>query len=102
LALRFNKRIKIAPGVRLNLSKTGISTTVGPRGASLNVSKKGVYANAGIPGTGLSTRTKLAAGKPVQKSPSNLEPPEMQKGGNLFAALGVIAIIGLFVWLIAS
>lgn len=31
---RFRKRIKIAPGVNINLSKSGISTTIGKRGAS--------------------------------------------------------------------
>lgn len=63
MAIRFRKRIKLMPGVHINLSKSGISTTVGPRGASVNVGKKGVYLNTSIPGTGISARTKLLDGK---------------------------------------
>ena|GEM_PF-3754097 len=57
--MRFQKRIKIAPGVRLNVSKSGVSTTVGKKGASVNVSDKGVYSNVGLPGTGISHRQRM-------------------------------------------
>ncbi|HEY7978341.1 MAG TPA: DUF4236 domain-containing protein [Rhizomicrobium sp.] len=57
---RFHRVISIIPGlVRLNLSKGGISGSVGPRGADVNIGKHGVTTNAGIPGTGLSYRQKL-------------------------------------------
>ncbi|WP_254916319.1 DUF4236 domain-containing protein, partial [Pseudomonas aeruginosa] len=32
MGFRFSKRITIVPGVRLNISGSGISTSVGPRG----------------------------------------------------------------------
>ncbi|KAA5952069.1 MULTISPECIES: DUF4236 domain-containing protein [unclassified Pantoea] len=54
MGLRYRKRIKIAPGLSLNISKSGISTSIGGRGATINVSKKGVRTTVGIPGTGLS------------------------------------------------
>jgi len=57
--LRFQKRLSILPGVRVNLSKSGVSTSVGPRGADINIGRHGVTANAGIPGTGLSYRRKI-------------------------------------------
>ena len=50
------------PGVRINLSKSGISTSVGPRGAKVTFGPKGTYINAGIPGTGLYTREKISSG----------------------------------------
>jgi hypothetical protein len=57
---RFHRVINIIPGlVRLNLSKGGISGSVGPRGADVNIGKHGVTTNAGLPGTGLSYRQKL-------------------------------------------
>jgi hypothetical protein len=57
---RFHRVISIIPGlVRLNLSKGGLSGSVGPRGADVNIGKHGVTTNAGIPGTGLSYRQKL-------------------------------------------
>ena len=62
MGFRFQKRISILPGVRINLSKSGVSTSLGPRGADVNIGKDGVTANAGIPGTGLSYRQKVGRG----------------------------------------
>ena len=60
MAWRYRKRIKIAPGVYINLSKSGVSTTIGTKGASVNIGKNGTYLNTGIPGTGLYNRRKLS------------------------------------------
>lgn len=58
--MRFRKSIKITKGVKLNLSKTGASFTVGPgKGVSLNVGNKGAYLNWSIPGTGVYDRVRL-------------------------------------------
>lgn len=58
--VRFQKRISVLPGVKINLSKTGVSTSVGGRGASVNVGMTGRRTiNLGIPGTGLSYRAPL-------------------------------------------
>lgn len=54
MGFRFQKRIKIAPGVRLNVSKSGVSTSIGGRGATVNLNSKGVRTTVGLPGTGLS------------------------------------------------
>ena len=51
--LRFWRRAKIAPGVTLNLSKSGPSVSVGPRGTKVTVGRRGVRQSIGIPGTGL-------------------------------------------------
>lgn len=59
MSINFRKRVKIAPGVNLNFSKKGVSTTIGTKGASVNIGKNGVYANAGIPGTGIYARNKI-------------------------------------------
>ncbi|WP_407595884.1 DUF4236 domain-containing protein [Pseudomonas aeruginosa] len=59
MGFRFSKRITIVPGVRLNISGSGISTSVGPRGLSLTMGKRGTYLNAGLPGTGLAYRERL-------------------------------------------
>lgn len=58
--MRFRKSIKITKGVKLNLSKTGASFTVGPgKGVSLNLGNKGAYLNWSIPGTGVYDRVRL-------------------------------------------
>jgi hypothetical protein len=60
--MRFRKTVKIAPGVKLNLSKSGPSLTVGGKGLSANLGNRGVYLNTGIPGTGISSRHKISGG----------------------------------------
>ena len=61
---RFKKRSTIIPGLlRINLSKSGTSASVGPQGADINIGRKGITTNAGIPGTGLSYRQKIGGGK---------------------------------------
>ena len=59
MGFRFSKRIKLIPGVRVNISKSGASLSVGPRGASVTMGKRGVYGNVGLPGTGLSYRGRI-------------------------------------------
>ncbi len=54
MPIRFRRSIKIAPDVKLNLSKSGVSTTVGPRGIHFTFNKHGIRRSIGIPGTGLS------------------------------------------------
>ncbi|MBS3821946.1 MAG: DUF4236 domain-containing protein, partial [Phycisphaerae bacterium] len=41
MAFRFFRRTKIAPGLSLNLSKRGVSASVGPRGAKLTAGTRG-------------------------------------------------------------
>lgn len=62
MAWNYRRRIQIIPGVRLNLSKSGISTSIGVRGANLTLGKNGTYLNTGIPGTGIYNRQKLSSG----------------------------------------
>lgn len=66
--MRFRRRVKLFPGVYLNFSKTGISTTVGVPGASINFSKQGSFLNTGIPGTGIYDRQKIGSGKKGQQN----------------------------------
>lgn len=53
MAFRFFRRLKIAPGVTLNLSKRGGSLSFGPRGAKMTFGTSGVRRTVGLPGTGL-------------------------------------------------
>ncbi len=58
MGLRFQRRIRIAPGIRLNISKSGIGGSVGRTGLRLGVdANRRKYFSAGLPGTGLSYRT---------------------------------------------
>ena len=53
---RFRKRIKILPGINLNISKSGMSFNVGVKGANVTFGPNGTYVNTGVPGTGLYRR----------------------------------------------
>jgi hypothetical protein len=57
MPFKFRKSYKIAPGVRLNVGKKGMSTSIGGKGSTINVGKKGVKHTASIPGTGMSYTT---------------------------------------------
>lgn len=59
MGFRFRKSLKIMPGVRVNVSKTGFSTSLGSKGFTANVSKRGVRGTVGIPGSGLSYSGKV-------------------------------------------
>jgi len=57
MALRFQRRIRVLPGVHLNLSRSGVGLSVGGRGAHLGITARGQrYTSVGAPGTGLSWR----------------------------------------------
>ncbi len=53
MPFRFWRRIRLLPGVTLNLSKSSASLSFGPRGAKYTISPRGNRATAGLPGTGL-------------------------------------------------
>lgn len=59
MAWSFRKRIKIIPGVHLNLSKSGISTSIGVRGASMTFGSSGTYLNTSVPILGINNRQRL-------------------------------------------
>lgn len=86
MPFRFRKTFKLGKGLRLNLSKSGISTTIGKRGASLTVGKRGIRSNIGIPGTGLSYSSQIG-------SPNTERMAGSSKGGGCLSGLFNLAII---------
>lgn len=54
MGLRFFKSVRLFPGLRLNFSRSGVSTSVGVPGLTLNLGKRGVRRTVSLPGTGLS------------------------------------------------
>ena len=72
MGFRFRRSIRLLPGVRVNLSKSGPSVSVGRRGASVTVGPRGTHANVGIPGTGMSWRERIDA---PDRDAKRVEPP---------------------------
>ncbi|KIA96730.1 hypothetical protein OC25_03165 [Pedobacter kyungheensis] len=84
MAWSFRKRIKIIPGVHLNLSKSGISTSIGVKGASITFGKSGTYLNTSVPFLGLNSRYKLSESSPKPETYNQEQPIELF--GNIFSA----------------
>ncbi len=61
MGFRFSRRVKLLPGIRVNMGLRGASLSVGGRGATLNLSKRGVRTTLGVPGTGLSWTSSSAS-----------------------------------------
>ena len=77
---QFRKRIKIAKGVSLNLSKRGAGVSAGPRGAKISRSADGrLTGSAGIPGSGVSYRRSLNG---IDDSESGTKKQKTQKDTN--------------------
>ncbi len=64
MPVRFRKSFNIFPGVKVNMSKGGVSFTVGTKGYHLNFSKRGVRQTVGLPGSGISETSYLVKNDP--------------------------------------
>jgi hypothetical protein len=51
--IRFWRRIKIFPGIFLNIGKKGISFSFGPKGIKYTKGTSGERVSVGLPGTGI-------------------------------------------------
>jgi SpoVK/Ycf46/Vps4 family AAA+-type ATPase len=100
MAWNYRKRIKVAPGVTLNVSRKGVSTTFGVRGASITSGRNGTYLNTGIPGTGIYNRRKIGGGQTITPTSniSNAKSVNSSSYAGCLIALGIVIIIGLCIY----
>src|SRR5438105_597262 len=118
--LRFRRTFRIGPGLRLNLSKSGVSASVGRRGLWFTVGPRGTRETVGLPGTGMSYTEQqrlgdvpapVAAALQADDDPGRVsEPPAVavfdgapaSSSGALLAlvllALLVLAILAIAIW----
>lgn len=72
---KFQKRIRLLPGITLNLSRKGVSTSIGTRGARVTLGHGKRRTTLGIPGSGIShtsvvsTSTTRRAGRSAGPAP---------------------------------
>jgi hypothetical protein len=71
MAWSYRKRIKIIPGIHLNFSKRGISTSIGVKGMSVNLSSSGTRLNTNFSGFSNSYRL---SGSSSPRTPSQSYP----------------------------
>jgi len=92
LGLRFRRSIKILPGVRLNFSKSGVSTSLGGPGASINLGPKGTRQTIGLPGTGISYSTFTPKGGGTQNASPPVRRPGATWGCGFVAASAILLL----------
>ena len=110
MGFRFRRSFRLLPGIRLNLSKSGISASLGIRGAHVTVGPRGTTTSVGLPGTGLSYTSRVpfkTGAVPLPEPPHALtatnaaeEPdgnqPSMWSTALVFVALFVLSFLVIF------
>ncbi|USE84347.1 DUF4236 domain-containing protein [Acinetobacter tibetensis] len=92
MGLNFRKSFKIAPGVRLNVGKKGVSSvSIGGKGARVSISKKGTRSTVSAPGTGLSYSTFRPHAK--TRTTNNFRSQESNVVLNLIVGFVILAFI---------
>lgn len=77
MPVRIRKSFNLFPGVKVNMSKGGMSITVGRKGFHLNFSKRGVRQTVGLPGSGISESSYIFKDKSEEnKKETETEPTE--------------------------
>lgn len=72
MGLNFRKSFKLAPGVRVNVSKSGIGASFGGKGLRYSVNSRGQRrTTVGIPGSGLSYTNTSSSGRAYKTSAYN-------------------------------
>src|ERR1700719_195621 len=109
MGFRFRRSFKVAPGFRLNFSKSGVSTSVGRRGLWFTIGPRGTRTTVGIPGTGLSYTEQSKLPRPAAPVDSSIAtaviPPFVAPGASSETptssgpkrVIVLLAIVGLVV-----
>lgn len=92
---RLFRRVRLAPGVTLNLAKRGPSLSLGVRGAHVTFGRSGIRRTVGLPGTGVFYTSRRGWHSGVHSAPGFHEDSEAQQAGSnaLLAAVIVIVVI---------
>src|SRR5215212_1839337 len=71
MPVRIRKSFNLFPGVKVNMSKGGMSISVGRKGFHLNFSKRGVRQTVGLPGSGISESSYIFKNKADEDKKEN-------------------------------
>ncbi len=94
---RFRRSFRVAPGMRLNVGKSGVtSLSLGGRGATLNLGRQGVTSTVSLPGTGLSYQHRFKNSPPAQQT-QMLLPAAPTRGRTISiraCVVGAVVVVG--------
>lgn len=65
MGLRYTRRLSIIPGLRINLSKSGASLSIGHRGAWYTIGHHRRRVTVGVPGTGIYWTEQVTPAQPI-------------------------------------
>jgi hypothetical protein len=109
MGFRFYRRFRIFPGLRLNLSRSGISTSVGRRGAWFTFGHGKTRETVSLPGSGLSythisksRQTDVEAPGAEQSSDLTEPMPQGRAWRGWLWLLLLVAIAACVVWLLTT
>jgi hypothetical protein len=102
MGFRLWRRVRLVPGLRANISRSGISLSIGHRGAWYTVGPRGRRVTLGLPGTGIFYTQSLPpaapphAGQPATPRPGlyrieRIPPAPPIHGGHRAAFVVVVA-----------
>ena len=96
---QFRKSFRLLPGVRINLSKRGVSTTFGSSPFSVNVGRRGITRTVSIPGTGLYHRAPIdISSDGGESAPEIRKPSRLRIGCALLVWAFLLPILALAFW----
>ncbi len=107
---RFYRRLRIFPGLSVNVSKSGPSVTLGVRGAHLTFGPAGVRKTVGIPGTGIyyTSHDGYHTGLHSAHTESPLDPTKQARAHSVadaaaaLIALAMLLLIGIAIGAVLS
>ena len=102
MTIRFFKRVKIFPGLTVNLSKNNVSVSAGPRGARFTTGTAGNRVTAGLTGTGLYYTQKLKKNPPKEEPPEEEDDKIIEKAVKSIGCFIVIFFISMFLIIVLT
>lgn len=107
MPLRFHRSFKIAPGIRMNLSKRGFGTSLGGKGFHYSIGPKGTRLTSSIPGTGVSfvqqsneKKSRKLKDEPIVSDPQT--DSKIRRGCVWFVLILVAILISIIAFVLGS
>ena len=97
MGFRFRRRIRVLPGVSLNVGKSGFtSLSAGIRGFTVNFGRKGTRTTTSLPGTGLGYQSPV---RHHDATDSRADPaPSARRGSGVWL---IVVVVLLVLWGVA-
>jgi Protein of unknown function (DUF4236) len=98
MGFRFRRSIRILPGLRLNIGKRDVSTSVGGRGHWITFGgKRAPTVTLGVPGTGLRYSQQLGNHAHVDPTAA-VVPPGPSPGGHVLRIIVWLVVLAIAAW----